>query len=219
METLMNFLTDLSRNNNREWFLENHQRYEESRDQMLFFTGVMIEEIRKFDPEIPPMNPKECLFRIFRDVRFSNDKRPYKTNMGSYIAPGGRKGNRAGYYFHIEPGSSVIAGGLWCPEASPLRAVRFEILDNADEFRAILNDEKFRTYYPAIEGEKLKTAPKGFDKDFKDIELLQYKSYAFSTPLSDRQVLNGNLVDFSAGACRTLFPMNRFLNSALDKWL
>lgn len=219
METLMNFLTDLDRNNNREWFNDNRQRYEESKDQMLFFTGVMIQEIRKFDPEIPPMSPKECLFRIFRDVRFSNDKRPYKTNMGSYIAPGGRKGNRAGYYFHIQPGSSMIAGGLWCPEAAPLKAVRLEILDNTEEFKEILTNKKFRRYYPAIEGEKLKTAPKGFDKNFKDIELLQYKSYAFSTPLSNKQVLNGNFVDVSVEACRILFPMVRFLNTALEKWL
>lgn len=219
METLMNFLTDLNRNNNREWFNDNHQRYEESRDQMLFFTGIMIQEIRKFDPGIPLMSPKECLFRIFRDVRFSNDKRPYKTHMGSFIAHGGRKSNRAGYYLHIQPGNSIISGGIWSPEAAPLRAVRMEIQDNAEEFKEILNDKKFKTYYPAIEGEKLKTAPKGFDKDFKDIDLLRYKSYAFSTPLSDKQVLNGNFVDYSIEACQTLFRVNRFLNTALDKWL
>ncbi|MGV8092039.1 MAG: DUF2461 domain-containing protein [Mangrovibacterium sp.] len=219
MKTLMNFLTDLNRNNNREWFNDNHQRYEESLDQMLFFTGIMIQEIRKFDPEIPLMSPKECLFRIYRDVRFSNDKRPYKTHMGSYIAPGGRKSNRAGYYLHIQPGNSLIAGGIWYPDTEPLRALRMEIQDNTEEFKEILNNEKFRQYYPVIEGEKLKTAPKGFDKDFKDIELLRYKSYSFSTSLSDNQVLNGDFVDFSVDACKALYPMNRFLNAALDKWL
>jgi len=219
METLMNFLTDLNRNNNREWFNDNHQRYEESRDQMLFFTGLIIQKIREFDPGIPLMSPKECLFRIYRDVRFSNDKRPYKIHMGSYIAPGGRKSNRAGYYLHLEPGNSIISGGIWCPEAAPLRAVRTEIMENAEEFKEILNDKKFKKYYPAIEGEKLKTAPKGFDKDFKDIDLLRYKSYAFSTPLSDKQVLNGDFIDYSVDACQTLFRINRFLNTALDKWL
>jgi len=219
MEKLMNFLTDLTRNNNREWFKTNHQRYEEARDQMLFFTGIMIQEIRKFDPEIPLVSPKECLFRIFRDVRFSNDKRPYKTHFGSYISPGGRKADRAGYYLHLEPGSSIIAGGIWNPEAAALRAVRMEIQDNAEEFKEILNKEEFKKRYPAIEGEKLKTAPKGFDKDFVDIDLLRYKSYAFSTPVTDMQVLNGDFIGYAVNACQELFSVNRFLNSALDKWL
>jgi len=219
METLMKFLTDLNRNNNREWFNDNHKRYEESLEQMLFFTGIMIREIHKFDPGIPLLDPKECLFRIYRDVRFSADKRPYKTHMGSYISPGGRKGNRAGYYLHVQPGSSLIAGGIWLPEADALRALRLEIQDNADEFREIMNDKKFKQFYSSIEGEKLKTAPKGFDKDFKDIDLLRYKSYSFSTPLSDHLVLNGDFVAHSVEVCQVLYPMNRFLNAALDKWL
>ncbi|MGV8139985.1 MAG: DUF2461 domain-containing protein [Mangrovibacterium sp.] len=219
METLMKFLTDLNRNNNREWFNDNHQRYEESLEQMLFFTGVMIQEIHKFDPGIPLMSPKDCLFRIYRDVRFSNDKRPYKTHMGSYLAPGGRKSNRAGYYLHIQPGNSIIAGGIWVPEAEPLKALRMEIKDNPEEFLEILDDKKFKRYYSSIEGEKLKTAPKGFDKDFRHIDLLRYKSYSFSTRLSDDQVLNGDFIHYSVEACQALYPMNRFLNAALDKWL
>lgn len=219
METLLKFLTDLNKNNNREWFNDNHQRYEESLEQMLFFTGIMIQEIHKFDPGIPLMSPKECLFRIYRDVRFSNDKRPYKTHMGSYIAPGGRKSNRAGYYLHIQPGNSIIAGGIWSPEADPLKALRTEIQDNPEEFIEILNDEKFKHYYTIIEGEKLKTAPKGFDKDSKYLDLLRYKSYSFSTPLSDDQVLKGDFIRHSVEAFHALYPMNRFLNAALEKWL
>ncbi|MEL7586695.1 MAG: DUF2461 domain-containing protein [Prolixibacteraceae bacterium] len=219
METLMNFLTDLNRNNNREWFKDNQERYEESRDQMLFFTGVMIQEIRKFDPGIPLISPKECLFRIFRDVRFSNDKRPYKTHFGAYISPGGRKADRPGYYLHMEPEKSFIAGGIWNPEAAALRAVRMEIHDNPEEFKEILSLDEFKKLYPAIEGEKLKTVPKGFDKDFIEVDLLRYKSYAFATPLTDKQVLNGDLVGYAVHACRQLYPVNRFLNAALDKWL
>lgn len=219
METLMKFLTDLNRNNNREWFNNNHQRYEESLEQMLFFTGVMTQEIHKFDPGIPLMSPKECLFRIYRDVRFSNDKRPYKTHMGSYIAPGGRKSKRAGYYLHIQPGNSLIAGGIWVPEAETLKALRMEIKDNPEEFLEILNNKAFKQYFPVIEGEKLKSAPKGFDKDFTYIDLLRYKSYSFSTPLRDDQVLNGDFIRQSVEACQTLYTVNRFLNTALEKWL
>jgi uncharacterized protein (TIGR02453 family) len=139
--------------------------------------------------------------------------------MGSYIAPGGRKSTKAGYYLHIQPGNSLIAGGIWWPDAEHLRALRTEIHDNPDEFREILNNESFKQYFPEIEGEKLKTAPKGFDKDFKDIDLLKYKSYSFSTPVSDKQVLNGDFVSYTVDVCRNLFLVNRYLNEALDKWL
>ena len=219
MQLLLDFLTDLRKNNTREWFDANRQQYEKSKDQMLFLTGVMIQEIRKFDPVIPPMSPKECLFRIFRDIRFSNDKTPYKTHMGSYIAAGGRKSSRAGYYLHIEPGNSLISGGVWCPDTNPLRAIRLEIHDNPDEFRKILNDEGFRKYFKEVEGEKLKTAPKGFDKDFKDIDLLRFKSYAFSYPLSDKQILSESFIDDAIRICRELYKVNRFINEGLDKWL
>jgi len=219
MNVLLDFLTDLRLNNNREWFDANRQRYEESRDQMLFLTGVMIQEVRKFDPDIPPMSPKECLFRIFRDIRFSNDKTPYKTHMGSYIAAGGRKSIRAGYYIHIEPGNSLISGGIWSPDSDPLRAVRLEIQDNPDEFREILGNPEFNRYFKEIEGEKLKTAPKGFDKDFKDIDLLRYKSYAFSTYVPDEQILSENFIRDAVRICRELCKVNRFLNAGLDKWL
>src|SRR6056297_2224221 len=103
MEQVLQFLQELSDNNNRAWFNENRKRYEESREKILFLTDIFINEIRKFDPGIPPISPKDCMFRIFRDVRFSKDKRPYKTNFGSFIAKGGRKSENAGYYFHIEP--------------------------------------------------------------------------------------------------------------------
>ncbi|MGD9557423.1 MAG: DUF2461 domain-containing protein [Mangrovibacterium sp.] len=219
METLMTFLSALDKNNNREWFNANHSLYKESLDQMLFFTGVMIQEIHKFDTRVPLMDPKECIFRIYRDVRFSSDKRPYKTHMGSYIAAGGRKSEMAGYYLHIEPGNSMIAGGIWRPEAAPLKALRTEIRDNADEFREITGNKSFRKFYPEMIGEKLKTAPKGFDKDSKDVDLLCYKSYTFTTPLTDTQILNGNFIEYSVEACRTLYPANRYLNEALEKWL
>ncbi|WP_423129327.1 DUF2461 domain-containing protein [Gaoshiqia sp. Z1-71] len=218
METLLEFLTALLKNNNKEWFDDNRSRYEENRDKMLFLTEILIGEIRKFDPDIPMISPKECLFRIFRDVRFSNDKTPYKTHFGSFIANGGRKSLRAGYYVHIEPGNSFLGGGIWCPPAEQLKAIRFEIVDHADGLKEILNDRDFKNYFSGIEGEKLKTAPKGFDKDFGDVDLLKYKSYTFGIPVSDKQLLNGDLVDYSVKVFRELYKANRFLNAALDKW-
>jgi uncharacterized protein (TIGR02453 family) len=218
MQTLIAFLKELKLNNNKEWFNDNRKRYEASKEQMLFFTELMIREINKFDPDIPMISPKDCLFRIFRDTRFSNDKAPYKTNMGSFIARDGRKSPRAGYYIHIEPGNSFLGGGIWCPQPEPLRAIRSEIYDNTEGFKEVIDDKNFKRYYAAIEGEKLKTAPKGFPKDFEDIALLRYKSYAFGHPVNDHTILGEDFVGVAVDAFKELYKANRFLNSSLDKW-
>lgn len=219
MKLLIDFLSDLRENNNKEWFNDNRNRYEESKEQMLFFTELMIQEIAKFDPDIPILSPKECLFRIFRDIRFSKDKTPYKSHMGSFIARNGRKSDRAGYYIHIEPGNSFLGGGIWGPQADHLKAIRSEIFDNAEGFKEILEDNDFKKYYIYIHGDKLKTAPKGFPKDFENVDLLRYKSYAFGFQVGDETILNGNLVEVAVDAFQELYKANRYLNSALDKWL
>lgn len=218
MKPVLDFLSDLGRNNQKEWFDANRSRYEDSKTKVLFFTEIMIQAIRKFDPEVPPLSPNDCLFRIYRDVRFSPDKTPYKTHMGSFIAAGGRKSSRAGYYIHIEPGNSFLGGGIWCPPADQLKAVRWEIHDHPGHFQEILDDPEFNRYFKSIEGEKLKTAPKGFDKDFEAIDLLRYKSYAFGVPVTDQQVVGEGFIDFATSAFAQLYKANRFLNSALDKW-
>jgi uncharacterized protein (TIGR02453 family) len=133
MDTVLTFLKDLEQNNNREWFNDNKKRYEESRDKVIFLTELMINEIGKFDSQVRGLSPKECVFRIFRDVRFSKDKRPYKTNFGSFICKGGRKSMNPGYYFHIQPGNSFIGGGIYMPPAVPLKAIRNFMAENADE--------------------------------------------------------------------------------------
>ena len=166
MKTLLTFLTDLRKNNNKEWFNENRKRYEESKEQMLFFTELMIQELHKFDDDISLISPKDCLFRIFRDVRFSNDKTPYKTHMGSFVARNGRKSHRAGYYMHIEPGNSFLGGGIWSPEAGPLKAIRSEIYDNAGGFKEVIQDKGFLKFYQSIEGEKTKNCSERFSKRF-----------------------------------------------------
>jgi len=217
MKTLFDFLNELRENNTREWFNDNKPRYEESKEQILFFTELMIREIHQFDEDIPLMDPKDCLFRIFRDVRFSADKSPYKTHFGSFIAKGGRKSDRAGYYIHLQPGNSFLGGGVWRPEADRLKAIRAEILNHPEGLKEVLGDEDFKKYYPGIEGEKLKTAPKGFPKDFEEVDLLRYKSYAFMFHVDDQTVLSDNFVSFAVDAFKELSKANRFLNDALNK--
>jgi uncharacterized protein (TIGR02453 family) len=219
MQEVLNFLSELKENNNKDWFDQNRNRYEASKKKVLFLTELIIHEIAKFDSEIGNQNPKDCVFRIFRDVRFSSDKTPYKTNMGSFIAKGGRKSTSAGYYVHIEPGRSFIGGGSYCPPPDALKAIRTEIFDHPEEFSQLIRNDAFLKVYPEMYDDKLKTAPKGFPKDFSEIDLLKYKSYAFTSNVEDSVVTSDVYVSKIVGAFRELYPVNRFLNIALDKWL
>lgn len=212
----MGFLTELTKNNNREWFQENKKWYEESRDKVLFLTDVLINEIRKFDPEICALDPKDCMFRIFRDVRFSKDKRPYKTNFGSFICKGGRKSMNPGYYFHIEPGQSFVAGGIYMPPAEPLKLIRNYMAEHGDEYLDLVNGPRFKNEFPEMYDHQLKTAPKGFPKDHEFIGLLKYKSYIFSKHIDDATVNSDVYIDTMVRAFRSLYPVNAFLNEALQ---
>jgi len=216
MLQVIQFLNELSENNNREWFQKNKKWYDESREKVLFLTEVVINEIRKFDSEVPLLEPKDCLFRIFRDVRFSNDKRPYKTNFGSFIAKGGRKSMYAGYYFHIEPSGSFVGGGIYMPAAEPLKAIRQYIAENGEEFLSLINSKNFKKVYPEMMDDKLKTAPKGYSPDHEFINLLRYKSFAFSSQFDKSQILADNYIEKLVHSFKTLQPVNRFLNDALE---
>jgi uncharacterized protein (TIGR02453 family) len=216
MNQVIQFLQDLTENNTREWFQENKTRYDESRKKALFLTEVVINEIRKFDPEVPLLDPKDCLFRIFRDVRFSHDKRPYKTNFGSFMAKGGRKSVYSGYYFHIDPTGSFAGGGIYMPEAGPLKAIREYIAEHGEEFLSLINDKNFKKIYPEMMDDKLKTAPKGFSPDHEFIDLLRYKSFAFMRPFDLSEVLAGNYIEKLVDSFKILHPVNRFLNEALE---
>lgn len=219
MQEVLNFLSELKENNNKEWFDQNRDRYQECRKKVLFLTELVIHEVGKFDAEIGNLEAKDCVFRIFRDVRFSNDKTPYKTNMGSFIAKGGRKSFSAGYYVHIEPGASFVGGGSYCPPADALKAMRTEIFDHPEEFKQLVHSESFRKVYPELYDDKLKTAPKGFPKDFPDIDLLKYKSFAFGSTIDDSIVASDAYLTKIVGSLKELHPVNRFLNDAIEKWM
>ncbi|HPF51500.1 MAG TPA: DUF2461 domain-containing protein [Draconibacterium sp.] len=215
MEKVLHFLKELSENNNREWFQQNKKWYEESREKVLFLTDVLINEIGKFDHSIKGLQPKDCMFRIFRDVRFSNDKRPYKTNFGSFICSGGRKSMNPGYYFHLEPSGCFVAGGIYMPPAEPLRAIRSYLADHAEEFLEITQDSDFKASFPEMYDDQLKTAPKGFPKDHEYIDLLKYKSYIFSKTFNDKEVKSKEYLELMVEAFRTVSPLNQFLYTAL----
>jgi len=215
MDKVLQFLSELEKNNTREWFNDNRKWYEESRDKVTFVTDVLINEIGKFDSQVRGLSPKDCVFRIFRDVRFSKDKRPYKTNFGSFICKGGRKSMNPGYYFHIEPGSSFVAGGVYMSPAEPLKAIRNFMAENAEEFLEITNNPTFRAVFPEMFDDQLKTAPKGFPKDHEFISLLRYKSFIFSKQLKDEQVKGDKYIEKTLELFEQLKPVNSFLYEAL----
>lgn len=215
MKKVLQFLQEHSENNNREWFNDNRKSYEESRDKIIFLTDVFINEIKKFDPEVAGISPKDCIFRIFKDVRFSKDKLPYKTNFGSFIAKGGRKSIYPGYYIHIEPNQSFVGGGVYMPQAEPLRAIRMYMAEHAPEFLDIKDDENFKRIFPEMYDHQLKTAPKGFPKDHEFISVLKYKSYIFSSAIDNKTIIGDGLIDYTIEAFRELGKVNSFLYKAL----
>ena len=216
MDKVLQFLKELSQNNNREWFQKNKSWYDESREKVIFLTEVLINEIGKFDASVRGLQAKDSMFRIFRDVRFSHDKRPYKTNFGSFICRGGRKSMNPGYYFHLEPTECFVAGGIYMPSVEPLRAIRNYLAGHAEEFIEITGDPDFKNNFPEMYEDKLKTAPKGFPKDHEYLELLKYKSFIFSKAFNDREVKSDNYVEKMVDAFRIVVPLNEFLYRALD---
>lgn len=213
--TTLEFLNGLKYNNNREWFLKNQSDYKGARTNIESFVQKLINELVLFDPIIKGLEVKNCLFRINRDIRFSNDKSPYKTNFGAFIVRGGKKnGDKfAGYYFHIEPGESMIAGGAYVPPSPWLNAIREKISDNADEFLKIINDKTFKKQFGSLEGEKLKTAPKGYPSDHPQIELLKMKSFLAMKQVPDDQVLAPDYFEQVISGFKAMKPLNDFLNN------
>jgi uncharacterized protein (TIGR02453 family) len=213
---ILHFLKELARNNNKVWYQKNKDLYIRAKHDFELVTGLLINEIGKFDKNVSGCLPKDCIFRIFRDVRFTSDKTPYKTNFGAYISRGGRKGGYAGYYLHIEPGSYFLAGGIYMPPPPVLKAIRNEIYHNIDEFLEILGQKKFREYFGRIWGEKLTAPPRGFSKDFPEIELLKYKHYNVMHELDEQKLTGKDFISYAADVYHEMLPFNRFLNQAIE---
>lgn len=215
-QKVFSFLSELKENNNRDWFQDHKNKYEKARDVVIEFTGKLIESIKQFDPDIGEQKPKDCLFRIYRDVRFSKDKSPYKTNIGSSIARGGKRRGDAGYYLHIEPRASFLAGGVYMPPAPMLKAVRKEIYYHSEDFKKIIEDDKFIKYFGALEGEKLKRPPKDFSADFDDVELLKYKSYVVIHNIDNELFYTDKLLPYSLEVFEAMKPLIHFINRGID---
>ena len=181
---ILEFLKLLAANNNREWFQAHKADYQEVQADFDELLSTVIARIAGFDESVSHVRPQDCTYRIYRDVRFSPDKSPYKNHIGGYINAHGKKSNHCGYYLHLEPGNCMLAGGSWCMPAPMLKAVRQAVFDNIEEYKAIVDDPSIRQYLPVVGTERLKTATKGFPKDSPFIEYVKPKDFtvAYSVP-------------------------------------
>jgi len=214
---VLDFLNTLKVNNNREWFQENKKLYEAARKEVESFIGEMITTISAIDPSVQTPALKDCMFRIFRDVRFGADKSPYKTNFGGFIARGGRKSNFPGYYFHFEPGECMLAGGVYQPQPDTLKLLRNEVYYNSAELKEIMAKPGFKKYFAQLgDFDKMKKAPKDYPADFPDVDLLKYRSYIVSQQLPDKLVSSENYRKQVLDMVKELQPFMAFLNRAIS---
>jgi uncharacterized protein (TIGR02453 family) len=217
-EAILKFLKSLSRNNDREWFEKNKETYLQLKDGFEGFVGDLLTEMISFDPALAGLDPKRLTYRIYRDVRFSKDKTPYKTNMSAAISSGGKTMGIPGYYFQLEPGGkSFVAAGMYMPQAETLSKIRQEIDYNGERLQKILKEPKFKKLYTNLwTGDALKSVPKGYAKDHPQIEFLKLKSFIVEHAFTDAEATSKTFRKKLIDSMRTAQPLIEFLKQGLD---
>lgn len=210
------FLKELTKNNNKPWIDEHRNNYLDAKADFEKLVAVVIKETATFDSDVSELQVKNCTYRQNRDVRFSKDKRPYKNNMGAYIAREGKKSMYAGYYFHFEPGGkSFTGGGLWMPEAPNLKKVRQEIDYCFTEFSKIIKNKDFKKEYGDLEQTsdiKLINLPRGYEKENPAVEYLKLKSLLALKPITDKELMEEDLAKKIIRSFKALMPLVKFIN-------
>jgi uncharacterized protein (TIGR02453 family) len=216
---MVEFLTDLTANNNKEWMHANKKRYEEYKKDYHNFISSILMEMKSLDPNLADLEIKNCTFRINRDIRFSKDKQPYKTNIALWFSTDRNRKNAAGYYLHFQPQQSFVAGGLYNPDNDDLKKIRKEIEFFYSDLNAILNTKEFKSNYGELtveEKNKLKRAPKGFDENHEAIEFLKLKSFTASKKIEDKEFLKDGFPKFIASKMIVLKPLIDFINRGIE---
>ncbi len=209
-ETLQ-FLKDLKKNNDREWFNRNKDKYLAANENFLQFVQGLIEEVAKFDRSVEGLDAKDSVFRIYRDIRFSKDKSPYKVHFGATLMGRANLCGNAGYYMHLEPGNAFLAGGVHMIEPRELKVIKDAIKEKGKEFLKIINDKTFKDNF-TIEGEKSVNAPRGFDREDPMAEYLKYKELMIHHTVSDKEILSNTFAADCTRVFKAMVPFNRFLN-------
>ena len=217
MKPVLDFIKELTEHNNRDWFNAHKKRYQEALEIFRGFTGELLEGISRFDPSVGNLEPKDTIFRIYKDVRFSKDKLPYKTHFGCWMARGGRKSTDAGYYFHLEPGNTFMAAGVWMPPKDQLHLIRQEILYQPDPYLKLIRTPRMKAHYQrGGKEDMLKKGPLGFPKDFAHMDELKYKHYVWSRAYSDSEAQQKGFAGKVVDDCEGLFPVVSYLNHAMS---
>lgn len=191
--SMLKFIKELTANNDRTWFAENKPRYQAEQQHMIAFADDLIAEMNKHD-KIETPTGKKSLFRIYRDTRFSKNKTPYKTHFSGSLKRA-TKLLRGGYYFHVEPGGSFIAGGFWAPNSPDLKRMREDIAFDDKPLRQIISDPVFVETFGALKGDAVKTAPKGFSREHPAIDLLRHKQFIVTRNFTDKEVKADNFLE------------------------
>jgi len=213
----IDFLKKLKKNNSKEWFDNNRTNYSTAKENYLEFVSEVLQKMKSIDITLQDIQPKNCVFRINRDVRFSANKDPYKTNFGASFSKGGKKIACAGYYFHLEPGACFIGGGYWMPMADDLHKIRQEIDYSFDEFKKIINEKKFINYFGSLDNkEKLVRPPKGYEKDNPALECLKLKNFIVMSTIDDSELLGDGLIKKVIAHFQAMKPLVDFLNRAIE---
>jgi uncharacterized protein (TIGR02453 family) len=211
-KSTFDFLGKLRKNNSKEWFEKNRKAYDTSKGNVEEFISALLVKMAKFDPSVSTLIARKCLFRINRDIRFSADKSPYKTNFGASINPGGKMSGAPGYYIHLEPGKSFLAGGIYMPEPSVLASVRQEIDYDLKGFQAILNTKSFKKIFGGLSDEgSLIRPPKGYDESNPAIAYLKNKHFIVIRYMSDKEVLSSGFLKTAATTLEIMSPFITFL--------
>lgn len=216
VKQMHNFLAGLEANNSKEWMEAHKSEYLSAKQNFINLVQDAINRTARYDREIAEEEAKKCVFRLNRDVRFSTNKDPYKTNFGGSISKGGRKIGNPGYYIHIMPGNNFAGGGLYHPEPLILKKVRQEIDYNADELRKIIGSKSFTSIFDEPHDDKVATAPKGYGKDNPNIDLIRYKSFIYMRSFSDKEARSSGFPAMIQETFKTIKPYLDFLRQALD---
>lgn len=219
-QLIYGFLKDLSANNNREWFNAHKAQYEQAKTEFDILTAALINRIGTFEEDVRGMQPSQCTYRIYRDLRFTQDKTPYKTHMGTYVNPKGKKSTHCGYYLHIEPDKCMLCVGSICWPTKILKALRESIVDNIDEYISIVENPDFKKYFPVIGSDWLKSAPAGFNKKYKYIKYLLPKDFGLNCQVPDSFFLENtdSLMDRVEKIFRQAKPFADFTNYTIDDY-
>ncbi|MCX6251365.1 MAG: DUF2461 domain-containing protein [Bacteroidetes bacterium] len=214
---VLEFLGELITNNNREWFQAHKAIYDEAKNEFESVINALIPGIAKFDESVKFITGKDCVFRFYRDIRFSNDKTPYKTNFGGFITKGGKKSHGPGYYLHVSPEECFLSGGIWMPAPDIMKKIRQEIYFNINEFKGIISNKAFTKYFTDIDDwDRQKTAPREFPKDFPDLDLLKNRSFTLSKGLDKKVLESDDLLDHALQVYKAMYPYNEFLRRATE---